>query len=111
MISALFLSRKTEHKRNISDRLIDKLKSWYLPVLNGALRFKRQVIAISIVILVISYFVFSSLGGEFIPTLEEGDFAVEVRLAQGTSLSRTIETYTKAEQILKERIPEIKQAV
>ncbi|MEO6582822.1 MAG: CusA/CzcA family heavy metal efflux RND transporter, partial [Ferruginibacter sp.] len=111
MISSLFLSKKTEHKRNISDRIIDKLKSWYLPFLNGALRFKKIVVAFSIVILIITYFVFKGLGGEFIPTLEEGDFAVELRLGQGTSLSQTIELYSKAEKILRQRIPEIKQAV
>ena len=111
MISSLFLSKKTEHKRNISDRIIDKLKSWYLPFLNGALRFKKTVLALSLVLLVITYFIFSRLGGEFIPTLEEGDFAVELRLGQGTSLSQTIELYTRTEKILKQRIPEIKQAV
>jgi cobalt-zinc-cadmium resistance protein CzcA len=111
MISALFLSKKTTHKRSISDRIIDKLKSWYLPVLNGALRYKKIVVTLSVVLLIITYFVFSRMGGEFIPTLEEGDFAVELRLGQGTSLSKTIETYTKAEQILKQQIPEINQAV
>ncbi|MGI8584302.1 MAG: efflux RND transporter permease subunit, partial [Chitinophagaceae bacterium] len=111
MISSLFLSKKTEHKRNISDRIIDKLKSWYLPFLNGALRFKKTVVAFSLVLLVITYFIFKGLGGEFIPTLEEGDFAVELRLGQGTSLSQTIELYSKAEKILRQRIPEIKQAV
>ena len=111
MVSALFLSKKTEHKRNISDRIIDKLKSWYLPFLNGALRFKKTVVVLSLVLLVITYFIFNSLGGEFIPTLEEGDFAVEVRLAQGTSLSQTIATYSKAEQILKQKIPDIKVVV
>lgn len=111
MISSLFLSKKTEHKRNISDRIIDKLKSWYLPFLNGALRFKKTVLALSLILLVITYFIFSRLGGEFIPTLEEGDFAVELRLGQGTSLSQTVELYTRTEKILKQRIPEIKQAV
>lgn len=111
MISSLFLSKKAEHKRNISDRIIDKLKSWYLPFLNGALRFKKTVVTLSLVVLVITYFVFNSLGGEFIPTLEEGDFAVELRLGQGTSLSQTIDLYSKAEEILRQRIPEVKQAV
>ncbi len=111
MISSLFLSKKTEHKRNISDRIIDKLKSWYLPFLNKALRFKKIVVALSLVILVITYFIFNRMGGEFIPTLEEGDFAVEVRLGQGTSLSQSIDIYSKAEKILRQRIPEIKQAI
>ena len=111
MISALFLNKKTEHKRNISDRIMDALKRSYLPILNSAFKFKKLVVAISLALMVITYFVFKGLGGEFIPTLEEGDFAVEVRLAQGTSLSQSIELYSKAEKILKQRIPEIKQAI
>ncbi len=111
MISALFLNKKTEHKRNISDRIMDWLYRLYLPVLNSAFKIKKLIVVISIAILVITWFIFNSLGGEFIPTLEEGDFAVEVRLAQGTSLSQSIEIYGKAEKILRQRIPEIKQAI
>jgi cobalt-zinc-cadmium resistance protein CzcA len=111
MISALFLNKKTAHKRNISDRIMDGLYRVYLPVLNSAFKIKKLIVVISLAILVITYFIFNSLGGEFIPTLEEGDFAVEVRLAQGTSLSQSIALYTKAETILRQRIPEIKQAI
>lgn len=111
MISALFLDKTTAHKRNISDRIMGVIQRVYLPVLNGAFKIKKLIIVISIAILVITYFIFKSLGGEFIPTLEEGDFAVEVRLAQGASLSQSIDLYSKAEKILRERIPEIKQAI
>ena len=111
MISALFLSKKTEHKRNISDRIMSAVQRFYLPILNGAFKIKKLIIIISIAVLVVTYFLFKGLGGEFIPTLEEGDFAVEVRLAQGTSLSQSIELYSKAEKILRQRIPEIKQAI
>jgi cobalt-zinc-cadmium resistance protein CzcA len=111
MISALFLSKKTAHKRNISDRIMDRLYRFYLPVLNGAFKIKKLIVLISVAILVITFFIFKGLGGEFIPTLEEGDFAVEVRLAQGTSLSQSIELYSKAETILRQRIPEIRQAI
>ena len=111
IISALFLSKKKEHRRNISDRIMDRLYLFYLPVLNGAFKIKKLIVVFSLAILVITYFIFNSLGGEFIPTLEEGDFAVEVRLAQGTSSSQSIEIYSKAEKILRQRIPEIKQAI
>ncbi|WP_121355974.1 CusA/CzcA family heavy metal efflux RND transporter [Flavisolibacter nicotianae] len=110
-VSALFLSKKTEHKRSISDRIIEGIQRFYLPILNASFKMKKLIVAVSVVILVITYFVFKGLGGEFIPTLEEGDFAVEVRLAQGTSLSQSIEIYSKAEKILKQRIPEIKHAI
>ena len=111
MISALFLSKRTEHKRNISDRIMSGIQRAYLPVLNGAFKIKKLIVAISLAILLITYFVFKGLGGEFMPTLEEGDFAVEVRLGQGTSLSQSVELYSKAEKILRQRIPEIKQAI
>ena len=111
MISALFLSKKTEHKRNISDRMMSAIQRFYLPVLNASFKIKKLIVIISIAALVVTYFLFKGLGGEFIPTLEEGDFAVEVRLAQGTSLSQSIELYSKAEKILRQRIPEIKQAI
>ncbi len=111
MVSALFLSKKTAHKRSISDRIIEGIQRFYLPLLNASFKMKKLIVAVSIILLVITYFAFKGLGGEFIPTLEEGDFAVELRLGQGTSLSSTIEVYSKAEKILLQRIPEIKTVV
>ncbi|MBG6234045.1 cobalt-zinc-cadmium resistance protein CzcA [Pedobacter sp. CAN_A7] len=111
MASALFLSKKTQHKRNFSDRIMDFFHRIYQPVLEVTLKMKRTVILIAVGILAISIWVFSTMGGEFIPTLEEGDLTVEISMMQGTSLSQTIETFSKAEKILKAKFPEIKQAV
>ena len=111
MISALFLNKKIMHRRTISDRIMDVIKKVYLPVLNGALRIKIFVVVASIILLVITWLVFKNIGGEFIPTLEEGDFAVEMRLAQGASLSESVKMYSMAEKLIKQKIPEVKQAV
>jgi len=111
MISALFLSRKTVHKRNISDRIMDFLKRMYLPALNAAFRFKNTIVLLSIGLLVITWFIFSRMGGEFIPTLEEGDFAVETTLAPDASLSQTIETFQQAAAILRSKFPEVLKVV
>lgn len=111
MMSALFLSKKTTHKRNISDRIMDFFQRVYKPALEWVLRFKRTVIAISVILFAFSLWVFSNMGGEFIPTLEEGDLTVEIRMMQGASLSEVVETFGKAEKVLKNRFPEIKQAV
>jgi heavy metal efflux system protein len=54
---------------------------------------------------------FKFLGGEFIPSLEEGDFAIEMSMAQGTSLSQMVESCSKAERLLKTEFPEVKQVV
>ena len=111
MASALFLSKESTHKRNLSDRLIEKLRGWYLPVITKSLNWSKMLIASMVMLFAISLFVFSRLGGEFIPSLEEGDFAAEISMAQGTSLSQMVESTTQAEKILKAQFPEVKQAV
>lgn len=111
MASALFLSKKTGHKRTISDRLMDRLHKAFNPVINFALRFKLLVSASAIVLFLISIFVFTRLGGEFIPQLEEGDLAAGVMTLQGGSLSHTVEVVEKANKILLDHFPEIKHTV
>ncbi len=111
MISALFLDKKISFKRNLSDRIMDFLHRQYEPVIHFALRRKRTVIIVSFVLFAVSVVTFGFLGGEFIPTLEEGDFAVETRLAAGSSLSQTIATTETAGQILLKNFPEVKEVV
>ena len=111
MASALFLSRKTCHKRNISDRMMDFLKKLYTSILSFCLDWRKSVIVAMALLFGGAVWLFTRLGGEFIPTLEEGDFAVEVSMAQGTSLSQMVTTMTMAEKIIREKFPEVKQVV
>lgn len=111
MASALFLSKESTHKRNLSDRLIEKLRGWYLPVITKSLNWSKALIASMVVLFVASLLIFNRLGGEFIPSLEEGDFAAEISMVQGTSLSQMVESTTQAEKRLKGQFPEVKQAV
>ena len=111
MISALFLSKNTEHKRNISDKLMDWFHKGFSPIIAFALRRKLLVTMSAIALFVSSIFLFTSLGGEFIPQLEEGDLAAGVMTLQGGSLTNTIDVVKKANKILLENFPEIKHAV
>lgn len=111
MASALFLSKENVHKTNLSDRLINKLQSWYKPIITKSLQHSKVLIASMVLLFGISLFAFTRLGGEFIPNLEEGDFAAEISMAQGTSLSQMVKTCTQAEKILKSKFPEVKQVV
>jgi cobalt-zinc-cadmium resistance protein CzcA len=111
MASALFLSRKTEHKRNLSDKLIGWIHKVFNPVIAFALRRKLLVSVSVIVLFLFSLFMFNRLGGEFIPQLEEGDLAAGVMTLQGGSLSHTIEMVEKANKILLDNFPEVKHAV
>ncbi|WP_299757077.1 CusA/CzcA family heavy metal efflux RND transporter [uncultured Pontibacter sp.] len=111
MISTLALSKKTKHKRNISDRIMDKIMHLYQPVIRFALHSKMLILGFAIGLLAISLVIFSRMGGEFIPTLDEGDFAMDLRLVPGASLEQTINTTLKASEILKSRFPEVKEVI
>jgi cobalt-zinc-cadmium resistance protein CzcA len=112
MISALFLSKNPIHKRNISDRMMDYLHRKYTPVIKAALRFRFAIVVASIALLTVTAFLFLGMGGEFLPTLEEGDFAVETRVLTGSSLSYSVEVTSKAADVLLKRFPdEVREVV
>lgn len=111
MASSLMLSRKVHTRKTFSDRVIEKLQAWYRPVLDWVLARNKDVITGAVALFCVSVVSFKLLGGEFIPSLEEGDFAVEMSMSQGTSLSQMVESCTKAEKLLKKEYPEIKQVV
>ncbi|MBE9600225.1 CusA/CzcA family heavy metal efflux RND transporter [Pedobacter sp. MC2016-24] len=111
MMSALFLSKNTVHKRNISDTIMDFFRRLYKPMLEKVLRFKKITVSIAVALFILTLWVFGRMGGEFLPQLEEGDLAVEIAMSQGTSLTQVVETFGKAEKILKDKFPEVKQVV
>lgn len=111
MASSLMLSRKVHTRKTFSDRVIEKLQAWYRPVLDWVLARNKDVITGAVALFCVSVVGFKYLGGEFIPSLEEGDFAVEMSMSQGTSLSQMVESCTKAEKLLKKEYSEIKQVV
>ncbi|WP_116787673.1 CusA/CzcA family heavy metal efflux RND transporter [Flavobacterium psychrotrophum] len=111
MMSSLVLSKYTGHTPNFSDKIIAAVYNVYRPLLDGALKIKGIVISAALGLFVIALIIFNSLGGEFIPTLDEGDIATHLIISSGSSLSQEIEATTKAEQILRKRFPEIKMIV
>lgn len=111
MASSLFLSKKISKKETFADKMVKKIQQWYLPVLSWVLKQNKNVITGAVALFCVSLVTFKFLGGEFIPSLEEGDFAVEMSMSQGTSLSQMVESCTKAEKLLKAEYPEVKQVV
>ncbi|MDE3253203.1 MAG: CusA/CzcA family heavy metal efflux RND transporter, partial [Bacteroidota bacterium] len=111
MMSSLFLSRKIRHKANLSDKVMFRIERIYQSALARVLRFPRLVLLIVIAFFSLSVYLLTTLGGEFIPALEEGDFAVDTRVLTGSNLQTTIENTQKAAHILKTRFPEVQQVV
>ena len=106
MMSALFLSKNPQHKRNFSDRMMEHFHKLYEPSIKIALRHKLLVVISAVVIFLISVFLFTNMGGEFLPTLDEGDFAVETRVLTGSSLSYTIDAAQKGSDVLVKEFPD-----
>lgn len=111
VVASLFLKPSKATDKNISVRLMKWLNSIYEPTLNWALQSKKLVIVIAIALLTFSVYLYSTMGGEFVPTLDEGDFVIQPILKTGTSLSNTVEITTEIENILLKQFPEVKQVV
>jgi len=111
MMSAFFLSKKIKHQPGFSDRFMFKIERRYQHLLEKVICFPKTVIATVIVLFISSLLILTSLGGEFIPALEEGDFAVDTRVLTGSNLETTIENVQKAAGVLKARFPEVEKVV
>ena len=80
-------------------------------MLDAAMRFKKSFVMVALGIFAISLFVFSRMGGEFIPTLEEGDLAMQHILPPGSSLSQSVEVAKKIQRKMLNEFPEIEDVV
>ncbi|KPQ14128.1 MAG: RND-type heavy metal efflux pump permease component CzcA [Algoriphagus marincola HL-49] len=108
--SSLFLKTKPLGPKNISVRFIGFLNRFYEPALSFALSHRKLVLITAGILLLGSIWVFSRMGAEFVPTLDEGDFVIQPVLKTGTTLTNTVETITAIEKILK-GFPEVNQVV
>ncbi len=111
MMSALVLSRKIKHKPNLSDKIMFRVERVYQHALARILHFPKTVLAIVATLFIAAVYTLTSLGGEFIPALEEGDFAVDTKVLTGSNLNTTIASTQKASHILKTRFPEVQKVV
>lgn len=109
--SSLFLRPSSTDKKNIADWFLSLAHRSYLPVIHWACCHKKAVLGAALVSLLLTGFLFTRMGGEFVPTLDEGDFVIQPVLKTGTSLSKTIETTTRMEQILIKGFPEVDKIV
>lgn len=111
MMASVFLKRTVTAKPTFADRFFEALNRLYAKVLRFCLHFKWSTIAASFIALILSLLLFTRLGAEFIPTLDEGDFAMQMTLPAGSSLTKSIEVSEHAQKILKDKFPEIRHVV
>lgn len=111
MMSTLVLKNLKHNPKSFSERMMIFLENIYQKRLLQALENKRKIILGTISVFIVSIVIMSFLGGEFIPALEEGDFAVDTRVLTGSNLNTTIASTQKAAGILKAQFPEVEKVV
>jgi cobalt-zinc-cadmium resistance protein CzcA len=111
MMAALVLNKKLNHKKTWSDRFIAFIERKYQPVLQKVLELPKLVIASTVILFGVAILLLSRMGGEFMPSLEEGDFAVETRLLTGSNLNSSIASTQEAVKLLLANFPEITKVV
>ena len=110
-VSAWALRRDIKEEGTVADRIMKFLHGGYDPIIRAALQVRWLVVGAAVALLVLGGFLFSRLGGEFIPQLDEGDFALNVTLPPGSSLAQSIATTSRVQQILLKKFPEVEQVV
>ncbi|SNY94944.1 CusA/CzcA family heavy metal efflux RND transporter [Flagellimonas pacifica] len=111
VVASIFLKPSHVTDKNISIRLMKWINKIYDPIIHWALQSKKLVLGIATALLAISIYLYTSMGSEFVPTLDEGDFVIQPVLKTGTSLSNTVKITTEIEKILLKEFPEVKQVV
>lgn len=105
-VSALVLSRRIKTVYTFSDRLMDGLKKLYAPSLELALRWPKFIIISTLLVFTLTIGLFLRMGGEFIPTLDEGDIMMHGFLRPGTSLTQTLESHRLAQEVILDNFPD-----
>lgn len=109
--SALIIKPQVQNKNGISAKIVKFLTRCYVPVITWALKHTKKTLVGAVALLILAIVVFSNMGGEFIPQLNEGDFVIQPVLKTGTSLEKTIEITTLVERTILDKFPEIEQVV
>ncbi len=111
VMASLFLKRTISSKKNKAEAAIEKLKLAYVPTLQKVLSFPKLTLGVVAIFFGFSVILFAKLGAEFVPTLEEGDLAMQISIKPGSSLQESINTCSKAENILLDNFPEVEHVV
>lgn len=111
MISALFIKVEKDTKQSWGDKIILAVENFYEPILLKSLKKGKVILTVAVALLVGSLYLFSTLGGEFMTQLDEGDIAYHVIMKPGTSLDETIKATTQIEKIMLDNFPEVEQVM
>jgi cobalt-zinc-cadmium resistance protein CzcA len=111
VITSLFISKKIQSKTTFSERFIAWISKQHQKLLHTCLRFSAISVSVVFILFAVAIFLLTRLGGEFIPQIPEGDFAVETRVLKGSNLNTSVQVCTHSAKILMAHFPEIEKIV
>ncbi len=95
---------------NISEKdsfLVKAAKKVYAPLLNLSLRFRWRFTGAAVLLLALAALVFTRLGAEFVPQLDEGSFATHMIRTTSIGIDASIDMQKRGEKVLLDKFPEV----
>lgn len=96
------------NEKDSEPRVMKLFKRWYQPLLEGAIQHKSAILAVVVVSVFLSAWLFVKRGAEFLPQLSEGSFAFHMIRPVNISLDQSIAFQLKADKIIRE-FPEVNE--
>ncbi len=106
VLCSFLLGGKIQEKDNW---LVTATKRFYEPLLRFGLRFRWLVVLPLVLLFCSSLWLFSKMGAEFIPQLDEGDFAFQLIRSSSAGLSSSLELQKQSEAVIRKNYPEVKE--
>ncbi len=103
---ALFVTGKVKEKDN---RLMRAARNGYAPVLDWVMRHRTLVFSGAVASVLLTTLLAMRMGSEFVPSLSEGDFALQALRVPGTSLSQSVDMQQRLEKAIAEQVPEVER--
>ncbi|MBR0715722.1 efflux RND transporter permease subunit [Bradyrhizobium liaoningense] len=100
---AILVSGKVSEQENIFMRTAKRL---YVPLLDRAIHYRGAVVLGAVLVVACSVVAATRMGGEFIPSLDEGDVTIETIRIPGTSLTQSVDMQIRLENAVKQ-VPEV----
>ncbi|PBQ21044.1 CusA/CzcA family heavy metal efflux RND transporter [Pseudomonas congelans] len=103
---AMFVTGKVKEEEGLVMRTA---RQRYAPILSWVLGHRSIAFGMALVLIVLSGFTASRMGSEFIPSLSEGDFALQALRVPGTSLTQSVDMQQRLEKAIIEKVPEVQR--
>ncbi|WP_202369837.1 CusA/CzcA family heavy metal efflux RND transporter [Pseudomonas sp. MWU318] len=103
---ALFVTGKVKEEEGAVMRGARRV---YAPALAWVMAHRTAAVGAALGVIVLSGVLTSRMGSEFVPSLSEGDFALQALRVPGTSLTQSVDMQQRLETLILAKVPEVER--